>query len=114
MFALQIRASSLRRHRFRAVLEQLDQKILELLRDVETRWSSTFLMLDRALALREVCHFTLMFLLCYLLCKFQAVELFLESKDFTDLHKWSLQDCDWKALEVFKSILEVRLCILIS
>lgn len=72
MFALQIRASSLRRHRFRAVLEQLDQKILELLRDVETRWSSTFLMLDRALALREVCHFTLMFLLCYLLCKYSG------------------------------------------
>lgn len=28
--------------------------VLELLRDVDTRWSSTFLMIDRALELRNV------------------------------------------------------------
>jgi hypothetical protein len=31
-------------------------RVLQLLRDVETRWSSTFLMIDRAIVLREACE----------------------------------------------------------
>lgn len=36
------------------VQELLGQKKLQLLRDVDTRWSSTFLMIERCLLLREV------------------------------------------------------------
>ncbi|KAJ7794507.1 hypothetical protein B0H13DRAFT_1675373, partial [Mycena leptocephala] len=49
-----IRASSLRRQYFSEVLKALQQKDLQLLRDVDTRWSSTLLMIDRAILLREV------------------------------------------------------------
>jgi len=31
-------------------------KELQLLRDVDTRWSSAMLMIERALILEEVCH----------------------------------------------------------
>jgi hypothetical protein len=37
-----------------SIQEFLKQKKLQLLRDVETRWSSTFLMIERCLLLREV------------------------------------------------------------
>jgi len=50
----QIRSSSLRRQYFASVLEILNEPNLQLLRDVDTRWSSTFLMIERALLLREV------------------------------------------------------------
>ena len=51
---MQIRASSLRRQYFSDVLNSLEQKDLQLLRDVDTRWSSTLLMVERALILRLV------------------------------------------------------------
>jgi hypothetical protein len=51
---LQIRKSSLRRQYFQKCLETLKQGDLQLLRDVETRWSSTLLMSDRALLSRAV------------------------------------------------------------
>jgi hypothetical protein len=37
----------------------MGKKDLQLLRDVDTRWSSTSLMIERALLLREVCHILL-------------------------------------------------------
>ena len=51
---MQIRASSLRRQYFSDVLNSLEQKDLQLLHDVDTRWSSTLLMVERALILRLV------------------------------------------------------------
>ena len=51
---MQIRASSLRRQYFSDVLNSLEQKDLQLLRNVDTRWSSTLLMVERALILRLV------------------------------------------------------------
>ncbi|KAJ7904012.1 hypothetical protein B0H13DRAFT_2025471, partial [Mycena leptocephala] len=48
-----IRASSLRRQYFSEILKALQQKDLQLLRDVDTRWSSTLLMIDRAILLHE-------------------------------------------------------------
>lgn len=52
-----IRNSSLRRDLFSRILVELhpNKTPLQLIRDVETRWSSTFLMIRRALDLREVC-----------------------------------------------------------
>ncbi|KAJ7017491.1 hypothetical protein C8F04DRAFT_979212, partial [Mycena alexandri] len=84
-----IRASSLRRQYFSEVLKALQQKDLQLLRDVDTRWSSTLLMIDRALFLRE------------------AIDKFLSDPQFRDLHKFKLGDKEWEALGAFKRILSV-------
>lgn len=51
---MQVRASPLRRQHFEALTTELYGKIIQLVRDVDIRWSSTFLMLDCALRLREV------------------------------------------------------------
>ncbi|KAJ7794590.1 hypothetical protein B0H13DRAFT_2171261 [Mycena leptocephala] len=84
-----IRASSLRRQYFSEILKALQQKDLQLLRDVDTRWSSTLLMIDRAILLHE------------------AIDKFLSDPQFRELRKYKLGDEDWKALELFKRILAV-------
>ncbi|KAF7372180.1 HAT family dimerization domain-containing protein [Mycena venus] len=85
----QIRTSSLRRQFFSDILKSLKLKDLELLRDVVTRWSSTLLMIDRGLLLRP------------------AIDDFLSSNQVEELRKFKLGDEEWKALEVFKKILDV-------
>ncbi|KAK6971523.1 HAT family dimerization domain-containing protein, partial [Favolaschia claudopus] len=82
-------SSSVRRHFFSAVLRALEKKDLQLLRDVVTRWSSTLLMVERAILLR------------------QAIDQFLSRNEFEELHKYRLSDSEWDALDVFKKILEV-------
>ncbi|KAJ6610156.1 ribonuclease H-like domain-containing protein, partial [Mycena sp. CBHHK59/15] len=84
-----IRASSLCRQYFSDILKALQQKDLQLLRDVDTRWSSTLLMIDRAVLLRE------------------AIDKFLSDPQFRDLHKYKLGDNDWDALKAFQRILAV-------
>ncbi|KAF7347428.1 HAT family dimerization domain-containing protein [Mycena venus] len=84
-----IRASSLRRQYFSEVLKALQMKDLQLLRDVDTRWSSTLIMIDRAILLREV------------------IDKFLSNTEFQDLKKYKLNDKEWEALEAFKRILAV-------
>jgi hypothetical protein len=52
---IQIRASSIRRELFSIIVMALRDGVnLQLLRDVDTRWSSVLLMIERALELREV------------------------------------------------------------
>jgi hypothetical protein len=54
----QIRASSLRRQVFSTIVIALRNGVdLQLLRDVDTRWSSVLLMIERALELRHVSYF---------------------------------------------------------
>ncbi|KAJ6545313.1 ribonuclease H-like domain-containing protein, partial [Mycena capillaripes] len=84
-----IRASSLRRQYFSEVLKALQKKDLQLLRDVDTWWSSTLIMIDRAILLRE------------------AIDKFLSDTQFQDLKKYKLSDKEWEALEAFKRILAV-------
>ncbi|KAK7014542.1 ribonuclease H-like domain-containing protein, partial [Favolaschia claudopus] len=84
-----IRASSLRRQYFSEVLKALQQKDLQLLRDVDTRWSSTLLMMDRAILLRK------------------AIDKFLEDAQWPDLVKYKLSDKEWEALDIFRRILAV-------
>ncbi|KAJ7358519.1 hypothetical protein DFH08DRAFT_686901, partial [Mycena albidolilacea] len=84
-----IHASSLRRQYFSEVLKALQQKDLQLLRDVDTRWSSTLIMMDRAILLRE------------------AIDKFLSDPQFRDLKKYKLGDKEWEALTAFKQILSV-------
>lgn len=53
---VQIRASSLRHQHFEDLQRASGAAVvLELLRDVETRWSSILLMIERFLHLKEVC-----------------------------------------------------------
>ncbi|KAJ7701897.1 ribonuclease H-like domain-containing protein, partial [Mycena rosella] len=84
-----IRASSLHCQYFSDILKTLQQKDLQLLRDVNTRWSSTLLMIDRAVLLRE------------------AIDKFLSDPQFQNLHKYKLEDNDWDALKAFQQILAV-------
>ncbi|KAJ7204440.1 hypothetical protein GGX14DRAFT_323885, partial [Mycena pura] len=85
----QIRASSLRRQYFSEVLNALEMKDLQLLRDVDVRWSSTLLMVDRAILLRA------------------AIDKFLSTPDFSELEKYKLNSAEWAALDVFRDILSV-------
>ncbi|KAJ7937493.1 hypothetical protein B0H13DRAFT_2418605 [Mycena leptocephala] len=82
-----IRASSLRRQYFSDILKALQQKDHQLLRDVDTRWSSTLIMMDRAI----------------LLC--EAIDKFLSDPQFRDLKKYKLGDKEWETLTAFKRIL---------
>ncbi|KAJ6624133.1 hypothetical protein B0H10DRAFT_1785047, partial [Mycena sp. CBHHK59/15] len=84
-----IHVSSLWRQYFSEVLEALQQKDLQLLRDVDTRWSLTLIMIDRAILLREV------------ILSFFSGFLFLISL----YHRRSTNE--WDALEAFKRILSV-------
>ena len=54
LMSLKIRASSICRQYFSEALAALKMKDYQLLCDVDTRWSSTLLMIDRALLLRCV------------------------------------------------------------
>ncbi|KAK0432432.1 hypothetical protein EV421DRAFT_1501626 [Armillaria borealis] len=71
----------------------LDKKVLQLVLDVDIRWSSTDIMIERAI---ELC---------------EGIELFLDKRDFTDLRKHKLSKDEWKALEIIHQILAVRLHI---
>ncbi|KZT28411.1 hypothetical protein NEOLEDRAFT_1035922, partial [Neolentinus lepideus HHB14362 ss-1] len=84
-----IRASSIRRQYFAEVQKALQQKDLQLLRDVDTRWSSTLLMIERVLLLRE------------------AINRFLSNREFEELRKYQLSDVEWDTLEAYKKILAV-------
>ncbi|KAG1741415.1 ribonuclease H-like domain-containing protein [Suillus paluster] len=84
-----IRASSIRRQYFSAILKALEKKDLQLLRDIDIRWSSTLLMVERAITLQE------------------AIRKFLSSNEFPELRKYNLSDSEWDALEVFQKILVV-------
>ncbi|KAK7021530.1 hypothetical protein R3P38DRAFT_2780753 [Favolaschia claudopus] len=72
-----IRASSLRRQYFSEVLKALHMRDLQLLRDVDTRWSSTLIMIDRAVPSSR------------------------------DLKKYKLSKPEWDALKSFQRILSV-------
>ena len=50
----QIRASSVRHQQFSQIVKTFMGKDLQLLRDVDTRWSSAMLMIECALVLEEV------------------------------------------------------------
>ncbi|KAJ8457523.1 hypothetical protein ONZ45_g18279 [Pleurotus djamor] len=60
-----------------------------LLRDIDIRWSSVLLMIDRAIILRS------------------AIEKFLNQNEFPDLLKYRLNDSEWDALAIFKDVLLV-------
>ena len=91
------------------MVEAMGRKDLQLLRDVNTRWSSTLLMIERALILREVGLY-LMIQLSHLKMYLQAIDKFLKNNDFKELHKYRLKMAEWEVLATFKSILQVKFC----
>ena len=78
-------------------------KPLQLIRDVETRWSSIYLMIDRAIILREVYFKLILYLL--MLKSSQAITKFLEEQGESE----ELNDEDWEALDLMRQILQVCL-----
>ncbi|KAG0702687.1 hypothetical protein DFH29DRAFT_804590, partial [Suillus ampliporus] len=84
-----IRASSLCRQYFTSILNALKQKDLQLLRDIDVRWSSTLLMVERAIVLRE------------------GIDRFLLSDSFPEFQKYKLGSSEWDALDVFHKVLSV-------
>ncbi|KAF8809261.1 hypothetical protein BYT27DRAFT_7222516 [Phlegmacium glaucopus] len=60
----------------------------QLLRDVPTRWSSTLLMISRALKLKE------------------AIDDITSDNEFKDLHKFKLTEDDWGLLKDYQEILQ--------
>ena len=78
-------------------------KPLQLIRDVETRWSSIYLMIDCAIILREVYFKLILYLLMLKLS--QAITKFLEEQGEPE----ELNDEDWEALGLMRQILQVCL-----
>jgi len=90
---------------------------LQLLRDMDVRWSSTFFMIECAIKCQPVCIF---YQLCtskigpYMMYSteisftFQVIYKFLQQKDFEELRKHELTEYDWEALYAFLDILSVR------
>jgi hypothetical protein len=64
-------------------------------------------MIERAIDLQEV--LTILFFLADIHEACQALDTFLESQEFSELHKFQLSDSDWDAPQVFQPILEVCL-----
>ena len=85
----------------------MGQEDLQLLRDVVTRWSSTLLMIERGLKLKDV--FTFILVMICVNSGIQGIVAFLEDPDFSELLKFQLDEVDWEALEIFEEILQVQL-----
>ncbi|KAH6899556.1 hypothetical protein BKA70DRAFT_1103998, partial [Coprinopsis sp. MPI-PUGE-AT-0042] len=82
-----IRSSSLRRQDFAVLEKQLCKLEVELIRDVDTRWSSTLLMIRRALDLDL------------------ALDAMVDR--WPELEKYRLSEADWDALCTAECVLEV-------
>ncbi|KAH9060224.1 hypothetical protein EDB87DRAFT_1729366, partial [Lactarius vividus] len=77
--------SSQRRDIFSAIAEELDVPPLQLICDVETRWSSVYLMIKRAVILRE------------------AIDRFIQDEGGPD----PLDEDDWMVLKGLQRILQI-------
>ncbi|KAG2060644.1 hypothetical protein BDR06DRAFT_871835, partial [Suillus hirtellus] len=74
---------------FSEIVKVTKQTDLQLLHDIDIRWSSTLLMIEHVILLHA------------------AIDRFLDSCDFPELKKYKLNDVEWQALDVFKDILSV-------
>ncbi|KAF9537663.1 hypothetical protein CPC08DRAFT_651679, partial [Agrocybe pediades] len=86
-----VRVSSLRRQHFAQICKSQNVQ-LQLLRDVDTRWSSILYMIDRALALEK------------------PLDLACTSQDFPDLARYRLSSAQWDALAEVREILIASPC----
>ena len=97
--------SSLRRQHFSEISKTYSLE-LQLLRDVDTRWSSTLYMIERALILDKVRDLVIIKSQCNLFfC--QPLDAISYSQEFGDLHSYQLSDLQWEALAIVREILLV-------
>ncbi|KAF5367905.1 hypothetical protein D9757_011237 [Collybiopsis confluens] len=83
----EIRSSGLRRDYFSWCTERVNIRDLQLLLDIDIRWSSTYIMINRALVLRP------------------ALSQFFTNEDYRHLHTLSADD--WVFLKDIRDVLEV-------
>jgi hypothetical protein len=107
-----LRASNSRRVAFQESLKigkekgYFDMKPLQLLRDVATRWDSTYQMIKRLIYLRSVS--TALSLLLLTDSTYQGIEDFLRQDANKHLRRYSLTPKEWEVLGHVGLILEVR------
>ncbi|KAF9066032.1 hypothetical protein BDP27DRAFT_1228137, partial [Rhodocollybia butyracea] len=85
----EIRKSGVRRDAFQQLVAAKFSRPLQLLRDVNVRWSSTQLMLKRGLEMREV------------------MDSFLKDPAYGDLSQYVLNEQEWLALKQLSRVLEI-------
>ncbi|KAF5364478.1 hypothetical protein D9758_010660 [Tetrapyrgos nigripes] len=85
----QIHASHLRQKYFSDCLRAEKMKDYQLIRDIDIRWGSTALMIDRARLLK------------------MAIKRFLAHPEFKDLRRYYLTEVDWTMLDRYSEILAV-------
>ncbi|OXA48268.1 putative AC9 transposase [Folsomia candida] len=85
---VKIRSSPQRLEAFRRQCEVMNIKHLELIRDIKTRWNSTYDMITRALKMKQPYSATL--------------------QNHAALTKYRLSDLDWSIIEQMQRFLEVR------
>ncbi|KAF8814041.1 hypothetical protein BYT27DRAFT_7083097, partial [Phlegmacium glaucopus] len=84
-----IHNSNLKQQQFSEYVQQYFEQDYRLLRDVPTRWSSTLLMINQVLLLKE------------------AIDDITSDNEFKDLYKFKLTQEDWDLLKDYQKILEV-------
>lgn len=115
-----VRASSLRREDFSDVLKSGNEKgwfldeddnpvklpVVELLRDVKTRWDSVYYMINRLRVLKQVIFIPLMS--CNLTVTYlQALNYFFLEPPNRDIADRKLEDIEWQVLEDLEVVLDV-------
>ena len=110
------RASGQCREDFMATIEEANStsafpdgqpiRCIQLLRDVDTRWSSIFLMIDRVLELYPISTY-LFFRALILTRMIQAIEIFLNKAKQTEIAKHALSITDLEVLRDICKFLEI-------
>jgi hypothetical protein len=98
-----IRKSGLRRNNFQDVIVEGNMsgsfgeaglRQVNVLKDMDVRWSSTFLMIDRMLELYPVCSFLIQLLLILSDIEIQAVKVFIERDENQELRVYALSKAE--------------------
>jgi len=95
----------MKKDRFADSVKDLYDKELQLIRDVVTRWSSTLLIIQHVLDLKEV-RINLKYLI-FITDVVQAVIEITSPENELALDKYELTDDEWELLESYKEILQV-------
>jgi hypothetical protein len=109
-----LRASGHRRRELKQTIHDLNQqnpperqlRVQALLKDMDVRWSSTFLMIDRALNLAPV-SWDAALTMCRVFTVIQAVQTMLKKAGNEDIAHVALSDAQYKVLADIRMFLEV-------
>ena len=114
------RSSAKRKGLLEDILTRAKHDILVLLIDMKVRWSSTYAMLKRAYLLKDVRrYFTGVFIILANMDKFLGKFIYDVAAEEPDLDKRAnlkllkLSPEEWKRVQIFIKLLEVRTCLLL-